>query len=452
VTLRSLLVLLLLALAAPAPAHAQNPAAPLTIDDALDLAFRRNRDVIAAKLGVNAAEVERLAAGLRPNPVFSYLANNFSLGPGTVNCITQTDGNPVPGSCAAESFASNTVHSFAISWELDVWRKRNLRLDAAAVGVEAARAQVKDALRAVGAAVTAAWLKLHHAQEALALARQVRDQYIETVRVSRERARKGEIAGNEFQKIELEQQRYEAATIGAEQETADDERALKELLALPPETADFVLPEAQVPAVTTPELSPLVDEALAGRPDLQAVALQSKKARADLDVAHRGAWPNPSLALGYTRSQNRPAGDNENTLSLGLSVALPVFDRNQADIGRASVAVQATENALAKARLTVAHDVAEALQHERYTHAIVDTYVHREADAYNKQTNRLERAEGLLKAATEAYRIGAISLLELLEAQRTYNTTRSDYLIALGAYRQALADLATSVGRMGLYH
>src|SRR5262245_35725023 len=94
----------LLALAAPRAARAHDghgahdaspgaaadgaiaPGAALSLEDAIRAAFARNRDVIDARLGVDAAEVERVAAGVLPNPQLGYGVSNFALGGGTFNC------------------------------------------------------------------------------------------------------------------------------------------------------------------------------------------------------------------------------------------------------------------------------------------------------------------------------------------------------------------------------
>jgi cobalt-zinc-cadmium efflux system outer membrane protein len=58
----------------------------------------------------------------------------------------------------------------------------------------------------------------------------------------------------------------------------------------------------------------------------------------------------------------------------------------------------------------------------------------------------LERAELALRAAEKSYKAGAVSLLELLEAQRTYIDTRAQYLKAAYDFRQAEIDLVHAVG------
>jgi cobalt-zinc-cadmium efflux system outer membrane protein len=58
----------------------------------------------------------------------------------------------------------------------------------------------------------------------------------------------------------------------------------------------------------------------------------------------------------------------------------------------------------------------------------------------------LSRAETALRVAEKSYRAGAISLIELLEAQRTYLDTQAQYLRALYDFRQATVDVSHAVG------
>jgi cobalt-zinc-cadmium efflux system outer membrane protein len=321
----------------------------------------------------------------------------------------------------------------------------------AKIGIEAARAQLGDALRSVAFAVTTAYLHLQHAEEALDLARRIADHYRETVRVSRERVKKGALAGNDLAKIELEQTKYEAAVIAAEQQRRLDVRALKELLAIAPSTQEFDATDHNLPKIGELDVNALVSEAMEQRPDLKAQVLTEKQAEKSIDLARRVAIPNPDLLFFYVHSGNTPSGDNPDVLGLGLQMEVPIFNRNQGDIGRARVRRNDAENSLERLQLAVAHDVAEAVVRAKATRRLVDRYELRETDAYGKDTNMLERADGLLKTAQAAYGLGATSLLELLEAQRSYNNTRADYLAVIADYRQALADLNSALGRTGLY-
>jgi outer membrane protein TolC len=58
----------------------------------------------------------------------------------------------------------------------------------------------------------------------------------------------------------------------------------------------------------------------------------------------------------------------------------------------------------------------------------------------------LSRADNALRVAESSYKAGAVSLLELLEAQRTYIETRAEYLKVLDDYRKAQIDVTHAVG------
>jgi cobalt-zinc-cadmium efflux system outer membrane protein len=452
----SLFVLQPLAVAADEPelpstrVTAPEPPHELPLEQAVAGAFARNRDVIASKLGISAAEVELVAARILPNPVLSYNAGNLSVGSGTFNCITSAS-NPTNMQCAVESSVSNLVHSVQLTWELEMWGKRGLRIDVAKTGIEVARIQLRDALRTIAYAVTGAWIKLQRANAALEFAAKTQHDYAETVRVLRARLKGGAIAGTDLSKIELEALTYEAAVIAARQDVALAQRALKELLAVSPRGSDFQLPPSEAKALPPLDADSLYAHALAERPDLRALLLTREQADRQLRLAHRVAIPNPALNVGYIRSENVAAGDNADTVNLGLAIALPIFDRNQGDIGRARVGLARAENDIERARLTVVHDVSEAITRVEQTRKLVDAYERKETDAYGGQTNMLERSAALLKTATAAYGIGATSLLELLEAQRAYINTQKDYLDAVGDYRDALSNLENSLGGVGIY-
>ena len=144
------------------------------------------------------------------------------------------------------------------------------------------------------------------------------------------------------------------------------------------------------------------------------------RAEADISAAKREAFPDISLGVGYTHSNFTVSGDNPNSLALTLSLPLPIFDRNQAGIGRARLSLKRAENDAAKIQISVEHDVADAVRRTQRAQALVQVF----------EGGMIDRAETALKVAEKSYKAGAVSLLELLEAQRTYIETRAQYLRA----------------------
>src|SRR5882672_6344138 len=172
-------------------------AASLTMDRAVAIALERNRDVIAARLEIRAAELDQVAAGLYPNPVLSYSIENLPVGRGNAQ-------NVAAGAPADPGFFSQPVQSLGISEIIDIWSKRGARMRAADRGVELRRFQVADALRAIVHAVRSAFAEVERKESERQLSRDMQARYAETIRLSRARLSAGEISAAEFRKIELE--------------------------------------------------------------------------------------------------------------------------------------------------------------------------------------------------------------------------------------------------------
>ncbi|HEY2903135.1 MAG TPA: TolC family protein, partial [Polyangia bacterium] len=177
--------------------------------------------------------------------------------------------------------------------------------------------------------------------------------------------------------------------------------------------------------------------ALADRPDLRAARASRDVSEAALSAARREAFPDISLGANYTHSDFTVSGDNPNTLALSLSLPLPLFDRNQANIGRARLDIVRADNDTERLRLQVQRDVGEAVRRAQRAQALLAVF---------EGGGMIDRADGSLKVAEKSYKAGAISLLELLEAQRTYLDIRGQYLRALHDYRQSTIDVSHAVG------
>ena len=146
-----------------------------TPDSAVAVAMLRNRDAIAARLELKAAEVERLTAKLYPNPILSYTLGNLVLGAGN----PQAPANIRPG------FGDQTVHTLSVTEIVDVWAKRSARIRAADRGIDHQRLLLEDALRDIAYSVRAAFAEVLREQSETQLARETRARYDETVRLTR---------------------------------------------------------------------------------------------------------------------------------------------------------------------------------------------------------------------------------------------------------------------------
>jgi cobalt-zinc-cadmium efflux system outer membrane protein len=447
-TLNGGIAMVLLAVAPPAARAAGGGA--LTMDDAVHVALERNREVIAARLDIEAAQLEVVAARIYPNPVASYSLGNLVLGTG--NSQPTAAGMPQ----VSPGFASQPVHSIGVSEIIDIWAKRSARSHAAERGVDQQRLKVEDALREIVYAVRSAFADVAREQLEHQLAREIADRYGDTVRLSRGRFQAGDISEAELRRVELEGLRFTNAVIDADLELDLAREKLSRLMGLPggaalPSQVDEI-PDGRH-AYSVPAL---IDLALEHRPDVRAAGAARLTAEAQLDAAKREVYPDLTLGANYTHSSFTIAGDNPDTLGLSVSLPLPIFDRNQAAIGRSSLDIRRADNERERLRLVVAHDVAEAVRRADRARALLDVFegtapatppaAAGAVPVAGEKDGMLARADTTLRVAEKSYKAGAISLLELLDAQRTYLDVRGQYLHAVYDYRQASVDVNHAVG------
>jgi cobalt-zinc-cadmium efflux system outer membrane protein len=443
--------------AAPLAARAQGASAvpgaargdgALTQDEAVAIALHLNRDVIAARLEIEGAELDVVAARVYPNPTLSYSLGNLVLG----------TSNPQGGAAQNPGFFGQPVQSVGVTQVLDVWSKRGARSRVAEEGVTRRRLLTEDALREIVYAVRSAFADLGREQGERELARDMASRYSETVRLSQSRYRAGDISEADLRKIELEGTKYQNAVIDAETEWMVSRGKLAALMGLP---SVRELPERVVEPEARPtwDAARLVADALEHRPDLRAAGASRVVAEAEVAAAHREVYPDFEIGAAYTHSDFTVSGDNPNTLGLSLSLPLPIFDRNRAGIGRAELDVRRADNEKARLRLAVEHDVAEAVRKGARAQELLRIY---EGDvgvgpvtpvppplatsATADKGGMLKRAEIALGVSEKSYKAGATTLLDLLEAQRTFLDTRAQYLRALYDFRQAVIDVTHAVG------
>jgi len=441
--------------AAPAAPAAPGPAAParaaspsstgaLTMEEAVSIALSRNRDVIAAKMEIEAAELDVVAARVYPNPILAYSVGNVVLG----------SANDQMGALRRDPGAfGQLVHAVGIDEILDVWSKRSARTRAAERGVAQRRYLTEDALRAIVHAVRSAFADVLRAQSERDMAREIAARYADTARLSAARFRAGDIAEAELRRIELEGLRFNNAVIDAELQVDLGRQRLAALLGLGASAAALpgerlVEPEGR----PTFDLPRLVQRALEQRPDLKAAGAARIVGEAQLTAAEREVYPDLTLGATYTHSAFTISGDNPNALALSLSMPLPLFDRNQANIGRARLDMRRAENDVARLRLGVEADVTGAVRRSERARTLLASFEKPAVpgggphDGTGDPGGLLARAESALRVAERSYKAGAISLLEMLDAQRTYLDTRGQYLRALDDFRQAAIDVTNALG------
>jgi cobalt-zinc-cadmium efflux system outer membrane protein len=218
------------------------------------------------------------------------------------------------------------------------------------------------------------------------------------------------------------------ARFQAQQARSSHEAAKKRLAALWGSTAPIF--EGVSGSLDTTAPIPSL-EALAAQvqknPDIARWASEMDARQAQVEVARSRAVPDLTVS-GGVRYLNET---KETAFVLGLSLPLPLFDRNQGGILEAHARLSKAELERRAAAVRVSTALADAYQSLASAATEVATL----------QNEVLPAAEEAFQATQEGYRLGKFGLLDVLDIQRTLFESRGRYLEALATYHKAVADL-----------
>lgn len=372
----------------------------LTLDQALEEASARSPAIVAAEADLRAAEAAARQAGLRPNPELSIEVENFA---GT-------------GSLRGVQSLETTI---ALNQRLDLGGRRSARVQAAGARLLLAQIKLRIALADLGQSVREQFAKAIAASERL-------DQASESVVRARELARITGVlvdAGRDPPLRAIRARSALAQAIAAEEAArADEVAARSSLAALLGEQVPVTSVRGSLtdPALPTRNEGVVLEEQLAAAEQTAALAaLREQQASARLD---------PAVGAGVRHVKE--TGDIG--LVAGLSMPLPVFDRNRGNIDAARANLAAAEARRA--------NVASANSARARNAAVNLEAAQRRVEALNGAA--VPEASEALRLAELSYKEGRASLLELIDAQDAYTAARNSLIDARLALAIASAELA----------
>ena len=170
------------------------------------------------------------------------------------------------------------------------------------------------------------------------------------------------------------------------------------------------------------------------RPDLQAAnqAVFAAKSRYMLAKA------NGKRDLTFTSGYSHVGYAHDASFSVNMDI--PLFDRNQGEIARTQFVINQSQAQATAASEAVLSDVADAYESVQSESEVVRLYT----------SGYLSAAEQSRNISQYAYQKGAASLLDLLDAERSYRATELAYRDALASYMTAVEQLRAAVGTRNL--
>ena len=420
------LLLFVLVAATPGLSYAQDFALPerLTLEDALRLATERNPTLAAARNTVEIAESQRTDAGLRPNPAVSLESEGYPL-----------FESPRP------SFGNNQELTLRFDQEIELAGRRRLRTEAAAAGVSAAEAVFLDERRRLEFDVRRAYFGVVLAKADVEVARTALDEIDKVIGLNRARFQHGEISGGELRRIQVERLKFVDDLFAADLALRNARSSLLALFNASDLSIEFDVAErlnaidSGTPVRTLPETpvtnaASLRTQALAARPDLIAAQREIQRADSETRLQRALRTPNMTVGGGYKRDFGSDA------VVFGVTVPLPLFNRNQGGVARADAERRQAANRAAATATAVLLDVQQAINAVDVSRARV-SYIEREYLNPSRESRDIVLA---------SYRLGTADLIDFLDAQRAFRDTLRTYNRALYEERLSTFQLAAAIG------
>jgi cobalt-zinc-cadmium efflux system outer membrane protein len=430
----SLAVVAALGLLAPAVAAASVPPSPklpdlVTAADALTLFRERGLDLLLADVAVEAAHADELSAAAIPNPVVgASIGKTFNY-------------NPTPPCDGCSDIAWSVGVGDQSALFDTVWGKRHLRRSIAAAAFRAAKMTRVDAQRTLEFQLKQQYLQAVLARDSLDFAHVAQGAAQQILELNQIRYRAGAISEADVAKVETAKLETDQDVDRAEQDLATAKAQLAYMLGVRGPIPDFKveqdLPKFAVPpALAQATRDSLLDAAYQHRADLKAAGLSRERAELSVRGARRQLLPDIALSAQFAAEGYATSAISPPTLTFGLSVPVPLFYHYRGEVARAEADLKTQSLQRAKVEAQLVSDVEAGFRTFEQTRKRVE----------RMESRLLDRAKRTRDLIQLQYQKGAASLLELVDAERTYVSTNFEYLKDLADYWTAVFQLEQAVG------
>lgn len=386
----------------PAPAAKRS----VTLADTVEIFLQNNLQLVAGRYDIETADAEKLTARLRPNPEFS------------------ADFEELPLNFSGPFFKEQEI-TFSISQTFELGGKRRKRIDNADANIELARAEFQTTIWQLTNDLKKKFYAVVLAESLLKLAQENQQTFAETLKHTTELKEVGEISGLDLTRLEIEKFKFDTDVANSQK---DYELAVRDLrLTLGGDYQAMDIEVAGTLDYQPYQFSPaeLRDKSLAARPDLKAAQISERAADSAIRLQDAQRIPDLSVGLGVKQVLF------DKTYSVGIGIALPVFDRNQGERVKALIQKKRAQNDQKTLVNQVLSDVDKALAAFEIQKKRVELY----------RNGVLTKVDDIQKLTEYSLKVGEGSTLELLDAIRTRRETLASYYQTLFDYQMSLLDL-----------
>lgn len=393
----------------------------LTWEEVKNTFATKNPTLKAAQLNIDEGRASEITAYLRPNPDFSLTADGVQ--------ISRNNGICTP--------LSGVVETPGISYLHERQHKRELRLDQAKKSTAISESTYLDQERNLVFTLRGAFVQVLQAKAVFQNATENLAYWDKELDVNRTRFKAGDLAQVDLNRLELQRVQFES-----DYETAivNLRTAKIQLLMLMNERTPIERFDVTGPFEFAGELAPLEEFrkiALETRPDLKAAMQNVELAKVTHDLAFSNGSTDPTWSVWYSHNPSFANSYANETMGGSVSIPLRIFDHNQGQKALTQIDIGRNERLRDANVAQVFSDVDSAyytiVQNVNLLKPYKDKYLPLATDVRDRMSF--------------SFRNGGASLLDFLDAEKSYRDTRLAYLNLIGSYLTAAAQMNMAAGR-----
>lgn len=391
--------------------------ARVTLDQAIQMAIDHNHGLAGARTTILQNQAQEVTANMRPNPTL----------------FVDWDYLPlyVPGGVSFNQYLHDSTEAdVGLSYLFERGQKRQHRLQAAKDTTAVTRSAVADNERTLSFQVSQFFVNAQLAESTSDLAQQNLKSFQDTVDLAERQFKAGSISENDYLKIKLQLIQFQTDVQQAQLARVQALSDLRQLLGYESVPVDYDVAGSFEYQPLNVTLEALQAKAIQTRPDLRAAQLGITAATSQYGLAKANGKQDVTVSANYSHVNSISA------MTVYASIPLPIFDRNQGEIARTHYAIAQAQEQQRATSGQVLTDVKDAFETLQTNDRVVQIY--RSGSLDTSQRNR--------DISEYAYRRGGVSLLDFLDAERSYRATQLAYRQALAAYLVGLEQLRQAVG------
>jgi outer membrane protein, heavy metal efflux system len=408
------------------PASSEDgPPDGLTFDQALELLLRENLDLRSRRVEIPSARADVVTAGLRGNPIF------------------YADSQLIPyGAYSTKRPGGPNQYDVNISQPIDFSHKRVARVAVATKTLKAVELQYQDAVRVQIGNLSVAYVSVVAARETLRYAEAGLKGIDRVLDATRKLAKFSDRSLGDILLLEAQRASAEVGVMDAKEGLRRAKLALGGFLNLPPDHAESI----EIRASLKPDEPPvppgeeLASIALSCRPDVVAYRVGIEVAKASLDLQYKNRYADAYLLYQPYTFQNLsylPNTHSATSWALGITVPLPVWNRNQGNIERARLNIDQSMIQLRAVERLALEQVRDAEQEYMKTKQFLESL----------ERNVIPRVKKAMEVAERLYLMGETpNVTSYLTVQKWYNDSVRQYRDTAVRHLRSMSALNTAVG------